>query len=132
MMKVKEKLEEMKGELMMLNVNQQKLNEHNKNHPNDLWTTTASTHFNRHILTKQIDDACKDIAIVSVLEVEAGTHSNYVYGLLMTPGSDKNALRKHCIEADELLVYAKDKTWMRNVICEHMVLVERKLFGART
>ncbi|KAH9249995.1 hypothetical protein BASA81_012243 [Batrachochytrium salamandrivorans] len=52
MMKVKEKLEEMKGELMMLNVNQQKLNEHNKNHPNDLWTTTASTHFNRHILVQ--------------------------------------------------------------------------------
>ncbi|KAH9252412.1 hypothetical protein BASA81_009613 [Batrachochytrium salamandrivorans] len=31
MMKVKEKLEEMKGELMMLNENQQKLNEHNRN-----------------------------------------------------------------------------------------------------
>ncbi|KAH6585800.1 hypothetical protein BASA61_006727 [Batrachochytrium salamandrivorans] len=116
----------------MLNENQQKLNEHNRIYLRNPWTTTASTHFNRKILIKQIDDACKDIDTVSVLEVEAGTHSNYVYGLLMTPGSDKNALRKHCIEADELLVYAKDKTWMRNVICEHMVLVERKLFGART
>ncbi|KAH6591233.1 hypothetical protein BASA50_008811 [Batrachochytrium salamandrivorans] len=132
MMKVKEKLQEARSELIMLNVNQQKLKEHNRIYPDDPWTVTASTHFNRKILIKQIDDACEDIDTVSVLEVETETQLDYVYGQLMTPGSDKNALRTHYIETNQMLMDAKDEAWMKNVMCEHMVLVDRRLFGART
>ncbi|KAH9262330.1 hypothetical protein BASA83_013810 [Batrachochytrium salamandrivorans] len=63
----------------------------------------------RKILIKQIDDACEDIDTVSVLEVETETQLNHVYEQLMTPGSDKNALRTHYIEANQMFMDSKDK-----------------------
>ncbi|KAH6589364.1 hypothetical protein BASA50_010109 [Batrachochytrium salamandrivorans] len=130
MMYVKERLQEKAGDVLAWRYNQRKLEQHNEQRPNDLWTVTPPTHYNKEILAKQIADVCSATGKANSLENEIRTKSDELYRRLMAPGPDKDAIRGQYIETSNNLVSAKEGAWMKNVICSHMTALYTSLFDA--
>ncbi|KAH6572640.1 hypothetical protein BASA62_003293 [Batrachochytrium salamandrivorans] len=118
------------SELRMLTENQQQLEDHNENHPNDLWTVTPPTSYNEPILSDQVSAICRSMEEVYILKDELKTESKEIYDKLMAPEPDKKSLREQYTKVHEDLVKIKKDIWVNNMICAHMTELHQKLFDA--
>ncbi|KAH9275114.1 hypothetical protein BASA83_002338 [Batrachochytrium salamandrivorans] len=117
------------SELSMLTGNQQQLEDHNENHPDDLWTVTPPTSYNEPILSDQISAICRSMEEVYILKDELKATSKEIYDRLMTPEPDKKSLREQYTKVHEDLVKIKEDIWVNNMISDHCILCDQQLLS---
>ncbi|KAH6564720.1 hypothetical protein BASA50_009450 [Batrachochytrium salamandrivorans] len=131
MMNSKKKLYENVGELLMWKDNQQKLKEHNRQHPNDLWKVTPPAHYNKEIMSSQVSAICNSIKGLLITEKNLEARLEDFYYKLVEHGSNKEALREHSNKIEKNLERATGKTWAETMVCAHTTTLYRKMFGAQ-